>query len=232
MVENKLKINTIFFDLDDTVLNTQKAQYNAICEFKNSHSIFNETKDKEFSNLWRQITENAYDKYLKDEISFKKLKSERIKNLFSIYHVNLSDEEASLNFDQYLKIYENNWLTFEDAFPVLDSLKKKYKLAAITNGDSKQQRLKVKKTNLEHYFQEVIVSGEVGFAKPGTKIFEIACEKLNVKPSECVMIGDKFKVDVEGGLQAGMHAIWANRKNEDIDYKFQIKELSELKNFL
>ena len=232
MVDNKLKVNTIFFDLDDTVLNTQKAQYNAICEFKKLHSIFDETSNEEFAKLWNNITGDTYDKYLRKEITFKELTNERIQKLFSLYKINLTPSEAEEKYNEYIKIYENNWLPFDDTFTVLDSLKKKYKLYAITNGDSKQQRLKAKKTHLENYFQDIFVSSEIGFAKPKKEIFEFSCKKVHVNPNECVMIGDKFKTDIEGSLNAGMHAIWANRKNEDINYPFQIKELSELEKFL
>ena len=46
------------------------------------------------------------------------------------------------------------------------------------------------------------------------------------------MIGDSFKIDIEGAQNAGLNAIWINRKNEDIKYDNQIKELKELLNKL
>ena len=64
------------------------------------------------------------------------------------------------------------------------------------------------------------------------EIFLTACKALNVKPENAVMIGDKYQVDIEGSINAGLQAIWINRKNEKIDYKWQIKELKELKGIL
>ena len=55
---------------------------------------------------------------------------------------------------------------------------------------------------------------------------------MNVKPENCLMIGDKMEVDVKGGLDAGMQAVFMNRKKEKVDYPYQIFELKDLLNIL
>lgn len=42
------------------------------------------------------------------------------------------------------------------------------------------------------------------------------------------MIGDKLDVDVAGCIKLGIKAVWINRKNENIDYKYKITQLKEL----
>ena len=91
---------------------------------------------------------------------------------------------------------------------------------------------KLEKIGITKYFDQITISSEVGSAKPDKKIFEVTCNKLHVKPEECVMIGDKFKVDVAGGNNLGMASIWANRKNENIDYEMQIKNLNEIYKYI
>lgn len=229
---NNLKIEAVLFDLDDTILNSRTAQINAILEFKAKHKVFQSINDEEFITKWDIIMRAKYEKYLKSEITFPELRRERIKTMFSVYDIRITDSEAEKLFDSYQEIYEKNWKTFDDAEEVLNELKAKYKLAIVSNGNSKQQRKKIKFAGVEKYFTDIFISEEVGYAKPQKEIFLKACEAINVKPENTVMIGDKYKVDIEGSLNAGLNAIWVNRKNEKIDYKWRIKELKELKEIL
>lgn len=77
------------------------------------------------------------------------------------------------------------------------------------------------------YCSDIVISNEVCYSKPEKEIFEITCRMINLKPENCIMIGDKYKVDVEGSINAGMHGNWVILK-EKLSYKFQIEELSEL----
>lgn len=228
----KEEIKAVLFDLDDTLVNSKKAEYNAICEFKNLYSEFNEIKDDDFANVWSKITMEIYEKYDNAEISFDEQRIGRMKGLFSNYLINISDEDAQKKFKSYLNIYEKNWILFDDVKEVLEKLKDRYKLVILSNGDEKQQRKKIEYTGLNKYFSDIVISSEVGYSKPEKEIFEIACKMINVKPKNCIMIGDKYKVDIEGSLNAGMHGIWVNRKKEQLSFEYQIKELNELSKYL
>lgn len=228
----KAEIKAILFDLDDTLVNSKKAEYNAVCELKSLYSEFNKVEDADFAKVWSKITMETYEKYHNGEISFEELKIGRMKELFSYYSINISDKDAKERFKKYQVIYEKNWILFDDAKEVLENLKNKYKLVILSNGDGKQQRKKIKYTGLNKYFSDIVISSEVGYSKPEKEIFDIACKMIDLKAENCIMIGDKYKVDVEGSLNAGMHGIWVNRKKEKLSYKFQVEELSELKNYL
>ena len=231
-MKNIGEIKAVIFDVDDTLVNSNKAEFNAICKFKDSYNEFNQSEYDEFAKLWKKITRDVYEKYLQHQISFEQLRIERMKTLFNDYHVNISDKEAIEIYNIYQNEYEKNWKLFDDAKEILENFKNKYKLAIITNGDSNQQRKKIKYTGLNDYFSDIFISSEVGYSKPEKEIFEIACKKINLNPENCIMIGDKYNVDVEGSLNVGMHGIWVNRNREDITYKFQVEELSELNHYL
>ena len=222
------KIKAIFFDLDDTLINSRKAEQKAAAIFKKQFRVFDNINEEEFETLWHQIAIEQYRKYSKGEISYKKHRINRIKAIFSEVNVEKNDEEALEVFNIYLKEYQKNWQLFEDATKILEKIKKNYKLVLITNGDSNQQRKKIKKMKLEKYFSEIFISDEVGVSKPKKEIFELACSKVGEKPENCLMIGDSFKLDIEGAQKAGLNAIWVNRKNEKFKYENQIKELKEL----
>ena len=227
-LKSKLNINAIFFDLDDTLLNSKKAEFIALCEFKRKYKCFDKMDDNKLAKEWKEITLKQYDKYLKREISFEEQRINRMKEFFYNYSVVISDEEAKKLFINYLETYKNNWSLHDDALDVLNILKKNYKLVIVSNGDSIQQREKILKIGIEKYFTDIIISDEVGCSKPSKEIFDLASERIKIKKENIIMIGDRFKTDIEGALNAGLHAIWINRDDEKIEYKYTVKNLSEI----
>ena len=83
-------------------------------------------------------------------------------------------------------------------------------LALVTNGPADMQRAAVRAVGLEGYFKGLVISGDaaVGVRKPDPRIFRLACEGLEVKPVETVMVGDNLEADVLGALNAGMQAVY------------------------
>ncbi|XP_028982310.1 neurochondrin homolog [Diachasma alloeum] len=109
------------------------------------------------------------------------------------------------------KVYER-WLYLRycylkmpgDTVEMLVELRKKYLLGLITNGPSCAQREKVRRLELARYFDIVLVSGDLPWEKPQAEIFQEACRSLGVRPSNCIMIGDKLESDIKGGIESGL----------------------------
>jgi putative hydrolase of the HAD superfamily len=100
---------------------------------------------------------------------------------------------------------------FAKTLDILIYLKSKgYRLAVISNGRTIKQWEKLVRLNLNHFFDEIITSEEVSIEKPNKGIFDEALKKMNVKAENSIMIGNKFDVDVLGGLNAGMDGILVN----------------------
>ena len=221
-------IKAIFFDLDDTLVDSRKAEMIATCAFKEQFKEFKKIGNEDFEKLWHEIAIEQYKRYERKEISYEQHRIERIKSVFAKFNIEKEDEEALKIFNIYLEKYAENWTLFHDAKEVLDYLKNKYKLGIITNGDGTQQRNKIVKTRIIDYFSEIIISGDEEISKPNKKIFEIACNKINEDSHNCLMVGDNYENDIKGAIDAGLNAIWLNRGNKDIEYKSQIKELTEI----
>ncbi|MGQ9549105.1 MAG: HAD family hydrolase [Roseiflexus sp.] len=111
--------------------------------------------------------------------------------------------------------YRNIWfdtLTLDPEAPaLLTSLGAHYRLALVTNGPSWSQRPKIERFRLSSYMHTIVVSEEVGCAKPDPQIFHIALRALAVTPDEAIFVGDSPEHDLQGAAMAGMRAIWVNR---------------------
>lgn len=137
----------------------------------------------------------------------------------------------------FLQWWWNNVGKYEPLFPntlkTLEYLKKKYKLAIITNGTVTGQNTKIDSAGIRNYFEEIIISHGVGKEKPNKDIFEYTLAKLNVKKDETVYVGDSYHNDILGAYNAGLTAIWIwpddGRENQDgIKRIYEIGQLRDI----
>lgn len=88
----------------------------------------------------------------------------------------------------------------------LDRLQTKYRLGAISNSDGHMAE-RLASFGFDHYFEQVIDSGKVGYEKPSPEIFQAALEAMSVKAQHSVYVGDIYAIDFLGAKKAGMNAI-------------------------
>ncbi|MBQ9530482.1 MAG: HAD-IA family hydrolase [Eubacterium sp.] len=100
---------------------------------------------------------------------------------------------------------------FKNSKPLLKELKKRgYIVGVVTNGPSYLQNHKMDTSGLREFCDIVVVSGDVGVHKPDPELFRYAAKQLNLKPEECIYVGDHPINDIKGSLDAGMKAIRMN----------------------
>lgn len=82
------------------------------------------------------------------------------------------------------------------------------RIGLITNGRTAIQYGKVDQLGMRNEFEFILISEEAGVKKPDSRIFEMAIDKLKLRPNECIYIGDHPVNDMEGSYLAGMNTIW------------------------
>ncbi len=100
---------------------------------------------------------------------------------------------------------------FPESLPVVRALQRRVLTGLVTNGPSGIQRAKLERLGITQLFPLVVISEEVGVAKPDPAIFAYALRSAGVQPHEAVFVGDNPVNDVEGAQRAGLVAVWCNR---------------------
>lgn len=200
----------IFFDLDGTLIDHDYAVRKALTTMLSKQNIKTSMNEDEVYHLWNKTLENYYNLYLQGKLSHSEQRRERMKAFYNHFNVTLSDIEVEKVFYVYLSSYERNWLLYDDVLDILNSLNDR-RLGIISNGALQQQANKLKKTELDDYFEILVTSQEIGIAKPNKDIFLHACTKAEVNIKDCIYIGDRWETDALGSREAGMKAIWLDR---------------------
>jgi epoxide hydrolase-like predicted phosphatase len=94
-------------------------------------------------------------------------------------------------------------------FDFLRRQRKKVRTGLISNAWSGLRSVIVNE-KFDDAFDAMIISAEVGVAKPDAAIYRLALEKLGVEPQEAVFVDDVL-VNVEAAQAVGMHAIQFTR---------------------
>jgi putative hydrolase of the HAD superfamily len=123
------------------------------------------------------------------------------------------------------------WRICGDALAALDALASKdVPLAVISNWDERLRPL-LQELRLDRYFETIVVSCEVGFAKPSPVIFEHAAKRLGIAPEQILHVGDSAKEDVAGAKAAGAQALLIARDKSVVNTA-QIPSLKQLEAIL
>ena len=103
------------------------------------------------------------------------------------------------------------WRPYDDVFPALQRLEDRgVCLGIISNWDARLSRL-IEGLGIAEKLETVVSSAEVGLHKPDPRIFELACARLRLSPSECAHVGDHHYADVIGAEAVGMSPVLIDR---------------------
>lgn len=220
----------IFFDLDRTLWDFDRNSKMALNSILEKENLIDKCLGFEsFHKVYEQKNKLLWKKYGKGKLTKEALRYERFRAALKVFNV-LDEEQICRIGDAYVELSPKQTVLFPNALAVLQDLKTMgFNLHIITNGFVEVQYKKMENTGLRPFFEVIVCSEDIGFNKPHPSIFEHAMREAKAKPTCSLMIGDDYRADISGAINAGMHAIWfePNLKNT-LRFENRITALNEI----
>lgn len=221
------KYKTLLFDVDDTLLDFQKAEKMALrmlFEEKGIHLT------SEVERRYKKINKSLWDAFEEGEINRDEVVSTRFSILFKEYGEEVDGILFENNYRSYLE--EGDQL-MQGAFEFINQIQSEYDLYIVTNGISKTQDKRLRNAGLHALFKDIFVSEDMGFQKPMKEYFDYVFERIpNFSFEEGLIIGDSLSADIKGGYVAGIDTCWFNPEkksnNSEIVPTYEVQNFEEL----
>lgn len=226
-----MKKQQLFFDLDRTLWDFEANSKQALDILYHELKLSDFTEHfLQFLHVYKKINSDLWEQYAKNKISKEELRFSRFTKTLEHFGVN-DDLLAQRLSDGYVEISPNQTLLFPNTLETLTDLKNQdYQMSIITNGFPEVQYRKLDNCGLSPFFDHVICSEMVGYAKPDKRIYQYALDKTQATAANSVMIGDDLKADVLGAESFGITSVLFD-ENKEKHYSsdiHRVKDLSEL----
>ncbi|MDO9066097.1 MAG: HAD-IA family hydrolase, partial [Chloroflexota bacterium] len=116
----------------------------------------------------------------------------------------------------FMTILDNpaDYTVFPDVTRTLSTLRDHgYHLGVISNWDGNLPDM-CQAWGIAPFFDFILASWGVGYAKPNPLIFQEAMRRAAVSADAILHVGDSYNADVLGAQAAGMSAVWLNRQQQ------------------
>lgn len=193
-------ITTLYFDLDNTLINRDAAFLACIEQF------FDENLSNYlFDNEVVEIGKNDHSGYTPRE---------EFVEWFIHHYQPLGWDESS--FWNYLQTNISNFVP--PISPALKdkllALKQQYRIGILTNGSISNQSRKIKNAQLDHIFptETIHISQQYHLSKPDKRLFELVLEQWQLFPHQMLYIGDDPMNDIIGASKVGIKTCWVSHQ--------------------
>ena len=222
-----MRYDWLLFDADGTLFDYDKAETAAL---QQAFQTLGVSYQPDYLPAYRRVNSQMWRAFERGEITQTRLKPRRFELLSEAIDVPLDPAQFSATY--LLQLGQNAQL-IDGTEAMLQALNGKVNMMLITNGLQAVQRSRFALSPLPAYFADIVISEEVGVAKPAPGIFDIAFEKMgNPARDRVLIIGDSLSSDMAGGINYGIDTCWFNPEGRAQDglagITYDIQSLDEL----
>lgn len=227
-----MKYEIIIFDADETLFDFKKSERHA---FKNTMFEFDiEYDENHHLKVYSDINAAIWKEFEDGLITQEKLKVERFERLSDSLNAEFNAAEFAKSYMKHLSFAS---FLYDDSIDLIESLHKDYKLTIITNGLKDVQNNRIRKSIIGKFFEDIVISEEIGLSKPDPKIFEHALNNIkHTDKNKVLIVGDSLTSDIQGGINFGIDTCWFNPNRivnkTEIKPTYEISNLMDLKDML
>ena len=217
----------LFLDLDDTILDFQKAERIAISKTVRDFGL---EPTEEVLRRYHVINKWHWEQLELGKLTREEVLRNRFGALFAAYGVNADAEGCARAYEKNLSVGHYFLPGAEEA---VEDLSKRYRLFLTSNGTASVQKGRMTSANLYRFFEKVFVSQEIGHNKPSKAYFDGCIARIpGYDPGKTMIVGDSLSSDIKGGINAGIATCWVNPTHapgrEDIKPDYEIEYLHQL----
>ncbi|MTH45008.1 pyrimidine 5'-nucleotidase [Intestinirhabdus alba] len=196
-----MKWDWIFFDADETLFT-----FDAFSGLQRMFLDYSVAFTAEDFQDYQAVNKPLWADYQNGAISALQLQHTR----FRSWAERLNVEPGLLN-DAFINAMAEICAPLPGAVPLLNAIRGRCKIGIITNGFTALQQIRLERTGLRDYFDLLVISEQVGVAKPDRRIFDYALALAgNPDRARVLMVGDTAESDIKGGINAGLATCWLN----------------------
>jgi YjjG family noncanonical pyrimidine nucleotidase len=197
----------IFFDADDTLFDFKIAARQAFGIMMSEVGL---STDPALFEVYETCNSATWRDYEEGKIDAKTLRTRRFERFLKAIEKVGAANPAEMN----RLLLENLILHTEmldGALELLEHLAGQVKMAIITNGLREVQRPRIRRLELDRFFDAIMVSDEMGYAKPHPRFFELTMKEIGHPPKEKILVvGDNINSDIRGAKNAELASCWYN----------------------
>ena len=221
----------LWFDADGTLFDYKRAEATAL---RNTFRSLSLPYEDGYLNIYQRINERLWQALERQEITQALLRHRRFELLLETIQLAGSPNQMS---SAYVEQLANCTDLIDGAYEVLETLKEKSRIAIVTNGLQAVQRGRLAHSTIRDFIEEIIISEEIGAAKPHAAFFDVAFTRIAARyerpaKSDVLIIGDSLTSDMQGGVDYGLATCWYNPDGEprpgDLQITYEIRQLREL----
>lgn len=217
----------ILFDADETLFH-----FDAFSGLRLMFTQFGVDFNQQDYQEYQAVNKPLWTDYQNGTISAQQLQHRR----FNSWATKVQTTPANMN-SAFMAAMAEICAPINGAVSLLNMLKGRAKLGIITNGFTELQQIRLERTGLRGHFDLLVISEEIGVAKPHRDIFEHALTTMgNPQREKVLMVGDNPDSDILGGINSGLDTCWINHDSKPtpagIMPSYQVKTLADLEQLL
>lgn len=208
-----MKYQYLLIDNDNTLMDFNAAEAKALLDLLTAYGL---PTDDATIHTYHEINDALWKALERGETTQPLLKVERFRQLLAC----LGREELSADAmgAEYAANLGNHADLLPGAAEFIQAVHGKMKIALVSNGVSAIQRGRLAKCPLTPLFDAIVISEEVGAAKPDPKLLHVAMDMLGcTDKSQAVMMGDSLSADIPAAVNAGVDSIYFSLKGKTSD---------------
>lgn len=213
MVQPGGQLPWVLLDLDGTLLDYDRAEEEAV---RRTLAGVGLPADADMVARYRRINARHWSALERGVTTAPRLRTERWAELLDATVPDQDDDvDPEVLASSYVEHLAAGAYLLPGAEAAVAELAGAFRIAYITNGLADVQRPRLAASALADLGEVLVISDEVGAAKPAAAIFEAALRAMGgPHPRVVTMVGDSLSADIAGGRAAGMPTVWVAPKEQ------------------